>query len=153
MEFGKPHLEVSEPPARPGRRRRRVVALCGDWHLWIYCCHWFVFQDGQRVGDSEGSEAKIKRAVRVLDGQRLVGVTINQLPGRSVFTFDLGGALHTRPYSQRSSDSSLEQWLLYEPGRTVLTLNSDGRYSREWDEAAPRECDSWVAPVSLTIAT
>jgi len=153
LEFGQPRLEVSEhtEKARVGRRRRRVVAVYGDWHLWVYCCHWFVFRDGERVGYSEGTDASIGRAVRTLDGQRLTGVAVNQLPGRSVFTFDLGATLHTRPYSAPRTDPLLEQWSLYEPGGTVLTLRGDGRCSRGPGDTPPeREVWEERVPLSLT---
>jgi hypothetical protein len=43
---------------------------------------------------------------------------------RSVFEFDLGGRLETKPYDRTS-----EQWLLYEPNGDVLAVRADRKYS------------------------
>ena len=131
LEFGVPRLVVREPrPAEPGlsfrvRRlwARRRVHVRGRWHLWIYCCYWRVL-DGQRlVGDSSG-ERRMDRAMRELDGQRLVDVTVAPRGARTRFVFDLGAELETRPY-----DRVGEQWLLFEPGGRVLTWRADRKYS------------------------
>jgi hypothetical protein len=43
---------------------------------------------------------------------------------RTVFEFDLGGTLETKPYDRTS-----EQWLLYEPNGNVLAVRADRQYS------------------------
>jgi hypothetical protein len=131
LEFGEPHLEIREPqPAQPHwsarvrtRMARRLVAVHGEWHLWIYCCNWSVFVDKRVVGDSS-SRKGVQRAADALDGQALVSAEIQVRGCRTVFEFDLGGRLVTRPYDRKS-----EQWLLYTPSGKVLTLRADKQFS------------------------
>jgi hypothetical protein len=84
LEFGKPNLEVREPlvasKAASERVRqalaRRRVQVHGEWHLWIYCCHWEVLSGNKRVGDSS-SKTKIRRAAEFLNGQKLIGFAVS----------------------------------------------------------------------------
>jgi hypothetical protein len=130
FEFGRPHLVVREPIAASKsasikvRRSlaRRQVHPRGQWHLWIYCCNWKVFFNGKRAGD-DSTNVRIRRAAKLLDGQKLMQFSISRRKLECVFQFDLGGTLITRPY-----EKSCEQWLLYEPSGKVLVLRADGRY-------------------------
>ena len=63
------------------------------------------------------------RAARFLDGQRLVKAWVVPRGMRSVFEFDLGGRLETKPF-----DRSSEQWLLFEPRGNVLLVRADKKY-------------------------
>ena len=131
FEFGQPHLRIDEPRKPKGEvsprvrklLARRRIYVHGDWHLWIYCCDWGVFESGKIVGDCS-SKSRIQKAAWALDGQKLVAVTIVPRGTRSIFEFDLGGRLETRPYDRRS-----EQWMLYCPSGRVLTFRADKMYS------------------------
>jgi hypothetical protein len=131
LEFGRPHLHVREPyvsssesrRVREGAARRRIT-VHGDWHLWIYCCDWAVFQGSRLVGDSESSDLKIHRAARCLDGRKLVAAHVFPHGMRSLFEFETGARLETKPYGR-----TREQWLLYEPGGNVLVVRADRTYS------------------------
>ena len=135
LEFGNPHIEFREPREANHTRSakikkmyaRRGVTPHGDWYLWTYCCYWNFFLNGQLVGDSQ-SEKGIQDTVQDLSGQKLTGVTVGHLPGRSVFEFDLGGRLTTRPYDKPYQEPS-PQWMLFEPSGNVLTFRADGYYS------------------------
>ena len=130
MEFGRPALEIRDPIHCHGPRtsekvrkllaRRRVI-IHGEWHLWIYCCDWIVSFKGKQVGDSR-SPRSYRRAASELDGQKLVGIAIDPRSTRTVFEFDLGGSLETRPYDQD------EQWKLKEPSGHWFTVRADSRY-------------------------
>jgi len=130
FEFGKPHLKVYEvivaskgASAKPRERlARRQAYVCGDWHLWIYCCNWEVLSKGKHVGDSS-TKLKMRRAADILNGQKLIRLLIFPRKAQSVFEFDLGATLKTRPYDKES-----EQWLLYEPSHKALVVRADGRY-------------------------
>src|SRR5947209_15880038 len=70
MEFGEPHLVIREPRSRPEfsprlRRAlaRRLVTVRGEWHLWIYCCQWYVYTGKKLVGDAD-LEGSTKRRIR-----------------------------------------------------------------------------------------
>jgi hypothetical protein len=137
LEFGQPRIEFREPREAKHSKSlkikklyaRRGVILHGEWHLWIYCCYWNFFLNGQFIGDSN-SEKGIQDTVRELNGQKLVGVVANHLPGRSVFEFDLGGRLTTRPYD-KPYESPSPQWMLFEPSGNVVTFRADGQYSSQ----------------------
>jgi len=141
LEFGMPHLVIDEPKLLPKsaslRRRRaharRRVTVRGDWHLWIYCCTWRVLIHGELIGD-DTTARRIKRAAHELDGQALQQVIVNPEAGSSVFVFDLGGHLETRPYNRDS-----EQWHLYEPSGNVFTYRADGYFSHEPGNTVPEQ--------------
>jgi hypothetical protein len=135
FEFGKPHLEISQPTVIKQRyphlvketekkRMRRTVQIHGDWSLWIYCCAWAISQDGNDIAESESSNEVIKVATDYLDGQALLNVIIEPESVSTSFQFDLGGRLQTWP-----DDTDGEQWFLFKPDGKVLTIRADGRYS------------------------
>jgi hypothetical protein len=143
LEFGRPHLIVREPIASASgsiRMRRRLqkrhVYVAGQWHLWIYCCDWQLREGVRAIGDSS-SARRVDRAARHLDGQRFVEVTIGSSGARTMFLFDGGSVLETKPYDRKS-----EQWFLYEPRGHVLGFRADRKYC--WGSARQRE-RSWRA--------
>ncbi|MGV3722671.1 MAG: hypothetical protein ACO1SX_17350 [Actinomycetota bacterium] len=149
MEFGAPHLEIREPrepkpDASDAVRRffeKRHVVVHGEWHLWIYCCEWWVYTGDRLVGDSdpEGStKERIDLAARELDGQKLVSVAVDATCGESVFTSDLGSRLVTKP------DDDSVQWYLYEPNGFVLSYRADGRISHQPGDTSPDE-ERWLS--------
>ena len=148
LEFGQPQIDFREPreathaksPRIKKLYARRGVTLRGEWHLWIYCCYWNFFLNGQFIGDSQ-SEKGIQNSVRELNGQKLIGVVANHLPGRSVFEFDLGGRLTTRPYDKPYETPS-PQWMLFEPSGNVLTFRADGYYSSH-PGSTPADQEEW----------
>lgn len=144
FEFGSPSIEIS--PVRPIKAtpefpasQERTVAVHGEWHLWIYCCAWEVSQEGTSVSHDGSSDKAIDTACRVLDGQAIKEIQINHRTKETIFTFDLGGRLVTRPYG----DEVLEQWHLYCPDGKVFTFRSDGKYSFETGEC-PSEEEQWA---------
>jgi hypothetical protein len=148
LEFGQPHLVVWEPkslrnvatppssasegesrgPAK--KRRRRLVYVHGEGHLWIHCCDWVLESHGQLVGDSS-SKRSIDLAARELGGQRLLAITVDSESASSTFNFDLGARLRAYPYSRRSRyyDPTNTLWMLRVPSGHWLSMRSDGQYS------------------------
>ena len=128
LEFGDPHLEISEPrdsQAKSKRVRevfaRRTIFVKGAWSLWTWGCDWSVRNRGRLVGDSKTNK-RASEAALFLDGQRLKSVTIE---GRSTFfDFDLGARLATKPW-----DKSGEQWSLRCPKDFFLIYFSDRTYT------------------------
>jgi len=126
FEFGEPNLEVTERrSAEKGSRRLAVVH--GEWHLWIYCCHWKALEHGEKLAWSADSDTVIGRATAMLNGQKLLSVTVTPSEGRSTFTFDLGGSLETWPYG---GDATEEQWTIMTEAE-AFTYRADGTYSHE----------------------
>jgi len=138
LEFGEPHLDIKGPVRRRGRMER-IATVCGDWHLWIYCCGWDITQDGKHLANSESDIDTIRRATAWLDGQCLEKIWLE--PGTVIthFEFDLGGVLKTYPYDEELN----EQWYLYEPTGGVLGLRSDGLYSHGPGDTPPDE-ELWL---------
>ena len=129
FEFGKPHLEMREPIVGKSSSRkarellaRRPIFLHGDWHLWIYCCAWEIFSDGNHFADGS-TRRGMEKAAEFLNGQKLMEVSLVPRKVLCTFKFDLGGTLKTISYDRRS-----EQWLLYTPAHRVLILRADRRY-------------------------
>ena len=89
LKFGDSKLKVSERQSEG--RLHRSAHVHGEWHLWIYCCHWRALQDGTQLAWSEDANDMIGRAAARLNGQKLMAVNVNPMEGRSTFTFDLVG--------------------------------------------------------------
>jgi hypothetical protein len=148
IEFGEPRLVVYPPREQlvavtAGRRRRvprRVVAVRGAWHLWLTYCAWTLRLHGERLATWTSRRRQIERAAAVLEGQALTGVVVDPHTVRTVFTFDLGGVLETRPAAAAAGDDGpAEQWALYEPSGNVLVLRADGCASRQPGNAPPEQ--------------
>ena len=146
LEFGRPHLHVHRPFTSTSSSRlvrevaaRRHVQVRGDWHLWIYCCDWAVFEGSRLIASADSRNHRIDRATRYLNGQKIVTARVLPRGTRTRFEFDLGGRLETRPYDRKS-----EQWLLYEPGGNVLAVRADKRYSYGPGDRHPDQ-QRWLA--------
>jgi hypothetical protein len=102
---------------------KRLVTPRGEWHLWIFCCHWRVLSRGEEIAWSEASDKEIAAAVEELDGQVLTAAEADPAKGTSLFKFDLGATLQTWPY-----DKGDTQWMLYMPSGDVFSYRDDGSY-------------------------
>ncbi|MBA3811806.1 MAG: hypothetical protein H0X27_09255 [Caulobacteraceae bacterium] len=144
LEFGQPHLKIYEPIVASAKAcdrvrqqlARRRITPTGEWHLWIYCCHWRMLSDGAEIAWSEASDDTIGRAASDLDGRLLTGLEVDPPRGTSVFHFEGGRSLRTWPY-----DGGLEeQWMLHMKSGDIFEYRGDGFYSlgpgdRSMDEA------------------
>lgn len=155
LEFGQPRLKIREPIIAPTgvservrtAMARRIVTPRGDWHLWIYCCHWRVLSKDAQLAWSEASDEKINDAAREIDGQLLTGIETKPAVGTSVFRFDQGTRLETRPYEDDDND---KQWMLYMKSGDVFSYRADGYYS--WGPGNRPEDDvSWHPLPSGTV--
>lgn len=150
FEFGEPHFVIHREPyksksTKPRMVRlaaRRIVAIQGDWHLWIWSCDWRFFRNNILVGDSESNRKELKQIAYDLEGQALISVKVSGV-GMTVFEFDLGGRLETFPYSETSEEPEPEeQWMLFQPSGMVFTFRSDGKYSHQMGN--DRTPDKWI---------
>ena len=132
FDFGEPRLEVSEWHSEK-RGLRRLARVRGQWHLWIYCCHWRALQGGTQLAWSEDADELIERAAAMLNGQKLLAVRVDPNQGRSTFEFDLGGAVETWPFGD---DPSEEQWTVLTAGE-AFAFRADGFYSRGPSDTPP----------------
>jgi hypothetical protein len=134
FEFGQPKLEIKEHPSRS----RRLAYVHGEWHLWIYCCHWRIVQGGEQLAWSEDDRETINRAAAALNGQNLTGMNVPFNDGRSSFDFDLGGSLETWPYGD---DAAEEQWMIYHESK-VFSVNATSAYALSKSDA-PLGSERW----------
>jgi hypothetical protein len=152
FEFGEPHLEIREPRDAPKRATRKVrelfarrgVAVHGEWHLWVYECDWEILVEGRRIANNRSSWT-YERGTNRLDGQKLMRFSLQPRGLQSIFEFDLGGVLVTRPY-----DRSGEQWILFCPSKKVLTLRADSKYAFHASNL-PEDQAKWESVVSAGI--
>ena len=128
FEFGIPSVETSPVSGTPPRR---LTCVRGEWHLWIWCCHWAIQLADKTSAHSESSRTEIERALVNLQGQMITNVSVEPSEGRSLFEFDLGGVLRTWPYNFLNSDGQpYQNWMFFEQNEhRVLTYYSDGKYS------------------------
>jgi hypothetical protein len=150
LEFGQPQIDVGadvtregDLPGIPTGVELRPTHVHGEWHLWIYCCLWSLALTGVELSHSESDDQTMGRALRLLDGQGLIDVTVS--PDASTdFTFDRGFTLRTWPAPPGAyGDEPVEQWMLFQPSGDVLTLRADGRYARH-HETTPQEAYVWI---------
>jgi hypothetical protein len=135
VEFGEPHVETIGPlPIGEGasesqilRRRRRKVALHGEWTLLVKDCSWesrawdsFATQDTNAVDMEPSFEA--------MSGQYLVSARVDEATKTCTLEFDLGGSLKLWPRS--GGDADLEpdedQWRLYYKDESSVSYTNDG---------------------------
>lgn len=131
LNFGSPHLHVSEPHVSKSRLRsvrelfaRRLVYPRGKWWLWVYLADWQVDAEGRKIATNTSAFKKRTLAANQLNGQKLLAVEITPATGATRFTFDLGGVLSIL----RRGRNDDELWLLYKPSGYVLSVRGDGTY-------------------------
>lgn len=139
FEFGNPELKIEERHSETSGLRRNAY-VSGKWHVWIYCCAWRFSSHGDEISWSEDANDQIARATAMLNGQKLVSVSVDPAQGRSRFIFDLGGLLETWP---TGDDLTEKQWLIYGPDN-VFTYRADGQYSLQAAEAAA-DPEQWLS--------
>lgn len=148
LEFGRPKLKIWKKLLKPSRKAgikypTRLASVRGDWRLWIYCCHWEVRQEGEKIGHSESSDKKVEQACSVLDGQILERVIFDSRTLRTEFHFDLGGQLRTSPYR----GEPMEMWSLRCPNGRYFEVSSDGTYCYCPGDTKPNE-KRWLPLIS-----
>ncbi len=132
FQFGSPSLFVREPSVTTSSSEkvrkllaRRIVKPRGEWNLFINFCHWRIVASGQDFANDESPQQQMDAAANLLDGQRLIGFTLDAPSRKTAFAFDLGATVTTWPYPADEE----ELWSLYLPGEQVLTYRADGLFS------------------------
>jgi len=104
-------------------RGKRVSAVHGEWHLWLYQCDWKLMKHRKPVVSSDDQRDCIGPAVEMLKGRTLESVHIYDNNFDTDFIFSGGLTLRSTGYSDEAPDD--ERWLLYMPHHKVL-LNLPG---------------------------
>ncbi len=124
FDFGVPQLVVNEYNSVK-RGLKTSAQERGDWHLWIYCCHWCIRLDGMQLAWSEDTRELIGGISSRLNGLKLMEVTVDPEHGTSTFAFESGFTVETWPYDD---EPEFEQWMFF--SRTdVFTYRADGAYT------------------------
>jgi hypothetical protein len=157
VEFGDPHLHVSEPrmmpsrtPGLPSQVARRRVAVKGSWTLLVEYCDWRLTLHGVLLADSDSAHEQIDQALRLLAGQALTALDVDRVTGEASFVFDLGAELRAWPApSGTYGDEPSVQWTLFRPDGDCLVLRDDLRYAiHRSDDAGASEDDSHWQPLA-----
>lgn len=105
----------------------------GEWHLWVYCCVWYLEKNGEFLVASEDSRSKLETAIQYLDNRVLNSVKLLPPAFETIFNFDEGVILHLFPvYSEE-----YEHWKLYTPDGNVLVIGPGTNWSYENASAVP----------------
>jgi hypothetical protein len=141
FEFGQPRLEVREPiPTAKIEtlRKFRNVTVRGEYGFWFQACYWDILQDGVHLAHSESESSEIDKAVAGIDGQILEHIKFSTKSPQIELSFDLGGEIQIRSYSDSEPDDSM--WSFY-VGEFVYTLNSSGLI--EYGKGSDRNPESY----------
>jgi hypothetical protein len=107
-------------PVTPGTER-------GLYHLWIYLAVWRI-EDGSTVlAGSEDDHDELAAKVTVLDGRKLVSITVEHPSLSARFEFEGGLVLVT--FSVYSADE--DHWMIFRPNGTVLAMGPGSTWSVE----------------------
>ena len=151
FHFGQPRISVQEAlldsAIGAALHFRRMADVEGEFRLWIEMSDWVVFQDGERLADSESSPSVIRKAAAALQGQILVGVQLRHSPAQCEFVFDLGGKLCCHRYAEFESTDGL--WHLFSPdGITTFLATGESCLKNRQGASGPgvvNPCiDSWI---------
>ena len=113
-------MEFGDPISAPHLKKH------GEWHLWIYCCGWYLENPKGSFIGSEDPRDILKQEITVLDGHRLEEVVISPIAFETNFVFDYGLVLHTFPLN---FIDPCEYWKLFTPNGKVLVLGPAAKWS------------------------
>ncbi|MCD6050827.1 MAG: hypothetical protein K0Q55_2230 [Verrucomicrobia bacterium] len=88
----------------------------GEYHLWIYMCHWRITNDGNELAHNESATDVISNACTFLQDKELLavkyGLTVRNDGTRSTSRFEFADrvVLETVSYEERQSDEA--NWML-----------------------------------------
>lgn len=111
-------FEFGKPVAKVGERRQH-----GEWHLWLYMCHWRIRQGAEVVIGSS-------------DERDFIGEALDGVVWGDVIKADLGPALDisllfsSGRQVETFACSAIEenQWILYTPEGSAITVNGGSRF-------------------------
>lgn len=125
LHFGQPRVFLKEgrSDAESKRRRRRRVALTGEYLLFFDLGEWDYIENGQSILDSVNPHERLREVACLIEAQRLTRVELISQPIRMVLHFDMGGQLEAQPPTDSEPGDAF--WNLYVHDR-CLTLRVDG---------------------------
>jgi hypothetical protein len=139
LEFGRPvsvvrpaiEVAATASPRVAAILGRAAVHTHGEWHLWIYACHWAIRRadSDHDVASSDRTDAPdLPEVLSSLARWPLSAITVNPDDASTGFEFGEPSKLVLRTWPKVAWPLA-EQWLLYAPDGTVLTVRESGQFS------------------------
>jgi hypothetical protein len=140
IEFGMPHLSVTEPiiasPDASERVRRhlkrRRVFVSGDWHFWVQYGNWKLVTADGFLDNNHPPGSALDECLGDLEGQKLLSVDVESASNCWTLAFDLGALLKIWPTAEIPDDL----WSLYIWGGDIISCHNDGKLDIEKRNAA-----------------
>lgn len=114
IEFGLP-IPAKRPRGRPH----------GEWHLWIYCCGWYISRSSHMLIASEDEREKIENQIQIVNGLTLMYIDIRAPAFETTLKFSEDVNIHLFPVFSEQ----YEHWMLYTPDGHVLTIGPGTSWS------------------------
>lgn len=106
----------------------------GEWHLWVYCCAWYLEKDGEFLAASGDERPKLEVIVpQYLDKRVLHSIKIVRPAFETIFTFDEEVRLHIFP----TYTEEYKHWMLHTPEDNVVVIGPGTNWSYESASAIP----------------
>ncbi len=142
VEFGEPHIETIGPlpvdrhasESQIVRRRKRRVALHGEWTFLVKNCNWELLA-WESLATQDTDPPEMTPSFEAASGQYLKSVKYDESNRSCVFLFDLGARLITTPGFE--CEPCWEQWTLNDVEGQYTSLLNNGEVEEKIDNQAP----------------
>jgi hypothetical protein len=136
MNFGEPYLSINEPKpvaldivgTSKDRSHIRDVSIKSKWKLWIFKAYWELSLYNFETVRKSSDYLLMYKALKRLEGQKIIKTTIQPKTLNTVWDFDLGGRLSVRRKRFNNDDFV---WMLCCPDNHYLSVNANGTYLYE----------------------
>lgn len=119
FEFGKPITHTYNLPS--GKRSYTH----GEWHLWAYCCEWWLGIGSEIIATSDDDPEFIASSVKQMENIPLESIDLLPPLLETTLHFENGLAFHILPgdYAEDAED-----WMLFVPNDYVLVIGPNGKW-------------------------
>lgn len=107
--------------------KERFKNPIGEWHLWVYMCAWRLETSKDVIIASEDAHKLIQQEIKRLEGKVLQKVTIYAPSLETDLMFETD--LRLRLFPIYAQDDDADHWLLFTPGKKVLTIGPSNTWS------------------------
>lgn len=108
----------------PIQKEVKSDRLHGEWNVWLYGCGWRIEQGDTILVGSEDQSEKIASVIEVINGLRLLDVTLNGPAYDTIFIFENDVRISTfQIYTEE-----MESWYFYLPDHFVLIIGPGSSY-------------------------
>jgi hypothetical protein len=100
----------------------------GQWHLWLYMCHWRIETAGRAIAGSDDDRNELQSSIARIQWGTVIEIQRQGLSQDLVVTFASGARLLTFSSSSRAD---CQQLMLFTPDGHSSTLFGDGHVVTE----------------------